>query len=734
MEIKKSVKITKSNNNNDFDLELLKYNHPEFTSISSSSVYSRDNVLDNPVDMSRNYTEKKKNQVLEAAFRYQNITIDNAAKFISHLTSVKALDLSFNKLNSLPKCLPQTVIALDISANSIISLNGFKRIDNIIELKLRNNKIQSTIGLSSAVGLQYLDLSFNEIIRIEGLETLINLKSLFLENNSISNTIGLRSLSFNVELTVLDLRDNPVTLVKNYKHIINNFASYLITLDNEKIKNKIQSKKSTIENSSYSELYTEKKLNKKKNNDNDNDNDSNNHESLSTRSSPTNYYNGNGNINNNNLEFDDSFTNITSSPSNVVSEIKSSIPWRNAPKIMPRPLKGGGSFNNYIENTKNKQLNSRRIDPSLKKTGPQQWNTPSIYRKSKNKTNLTEIEKVLGLPLPPPPPHSPQRIFSPSQIKLGHYSTSTVISQNRLDESFEHHNKPTLKYNSHDILELRSKSSIITSNQSRSQSPTKKKLSAKEISQSILQDVYDEDVLYNSSNNISFFKYQNDNKVYSSYDTELNEIANDNESQIQRNEMIDVTKSNSSFKSTLSLSTAHKRRPSIVPTQTKAALLRAAHTADQKEKALIKEEHENKFKIRNSILKTKHNEYISNDNSSPPPPPPPPFISSLNRDDINESRYATLLKMQESLNPNLNDNNNNDLINFPPSYPQDLDGEDSMDELSLSSLPVNDKFATESQKIAKEIELLKKRQEESLKSIQLNINSRKVLNEYISNE
>jgi hypothetical protein len=715
-----------NSNNNDFNLDLLiKDSHPTFTSLSTSSLYSRDHCV-SPIDGSRSYNDKKKNQVLEAAFRYQNITIDNAEKFISHLTSVKALDLSFNKLSTLPRCIPQSVIALDISANSVFSLDGFKRIDNIIELKLRNNKIQSTFGLNAAVGLQYLDLSFNEITRVEGLVSLVNLKSLFLENNSITNSIELRPLSFNIELTVLDLRDNPVTLIKNYKHIINNFAPYLIKLDDEKIKNQIQSKTSS-KKSSYGDLYIEKKINTKVITGNDNI-----YEPLSSRNSPTYYYNGNAlPVNHNHqLEFDDSYTDISHSPNNVVTEVKSAIPWRNAPKIIPRPLKGGGggSINNLIEKAKIKQSNARRIDPSLNKTGPPQWNTPLINKKSsKNKPNLTEAVQVLGLPVPPSPPHSPQRIFSPNQIKLGHYSKSTVISQNRLDESIEYHNKPVLKYNSEDVLESRSKSNV-SPTRAISQSPTKKILSSREISQSILQDAYnDDDIVYNSSNNLSFLRYQNVQNLYS-YDTQLNEIVNQNENQIQKND--ELRKSNSSFKSTSSLSTAHKRRPSIVPTQTKAALLRASHTADQIEKALIKEQKENKFKIHNkSILKNQPKEFISNDDlSSPPPPPPPPFTSSLNGDNTTNSRYALLVKLQESLNPNLNDNNNNDLINFPPSYPQEkeLNEEDSIDDLSFSTLPVKDKFATASQKIAKELELLKIRKEESIKSIELNINSKRL--------
>lgn len=82
-----------------------------------------------------------KSLILEASFRHGNLTAESSVAGIHTLVNLKALDLSYNKINSCPRGLPSKLIALDLSFNLFSSINGFKMM-NLIELKLKSNRIK----------------------------------------------------------------------------------------------------------------------------------------------------------------------------------------------------------------------------------------------------------------------------------------------------------------------------------------------------------------------------------------------------------------------------------------------------------------------------------------------------------------------------------------------------------------------------------------------------------------
>jgi Leucine-rich repeat (LRR) protein len=59
------------------------------------------------------------------------------------MNSLTALDLSQNQISKFPRNFPVSLLALDLSFNSIVvvSSTALKKLSNLIELSLANNKI-----------------------------------------------------------------------------------------------------------------------------------------------------------------------------------------------------------------------------------------------------------------------------------------------------------------------------------------------------------------------------------------------------------------------------------------------------------------------------------------------------------------------------------------------------------------------------------------------------------------
>lgn len=57
------------------------------------------------------------------------------------LVSLTALDLSNNKLDNFPRGIASSLIGLDLSYNAFVEVAVPRRLDNLIELRLRGNSI-----------------------------------------------------------------------------------------------------------------------------------------------------------------------------------------------------------------------------------------------------------------------------------------------------------------------------------------------------------------------------------------------------------------------------------------------------------------------------------------------------------------------------------------------------------------------------------------------------------------
>lgn len=97
------------------------------------------------------------------------------------------------------------VTCLSFSYKDILGINNLVGLDNLVKLKLDNNKIWKIQNLGHLVNLEWLDLSFNNIEKIEGLETLTKLTDLALFNNLITEVEGIGTLQ---ELSALSLGNN----------------------------------------------------------------------------------------------------------------------------------------------------------------------------------------------------------------------------------------------------------------------------------------------------------------------------------------------------------------------------------------------------------------------------------------------------------------------------------------------------------------------------------------------
>ncbi|XP_038047794.1 nischarin-like [Patiria miniata] len=133
--------------------------------------------------------------VSRADFRYNGLTnVDESIKLLPNLTR---LDLSHNDLtevNNLQYLSEMT--HLDLSHNSLMSLEGLHtRLGNITTLGLAANNLSSLRGLGKLYSLVHLDVSKNSIEHV-------------VEVNHISNLPCIESLN---------LKDNPVTGVMDYR-------------------------------------------------------------------------------------------------------------------------------------------------------------------------------------------------------------------------------------------------------------------------------------------------------------------------------------------------------------------------------------------------------------------------------------------------------------------------------------------------------------------------------------
>eukprot|EP01033_Poteriospumella_lacustris_P010795 gene10795-7684_t len=176
---------------------------------------------------------------VEAKFTHLRLNAASAQAVINAISGhVQALNLSHNRIEQLPRSIPPKVIGLNLSFNVLTTMRGAKALVNLIELNVSHNNITSLVELSACFGLQYLDVSDNHLTEVVGLESLPQLKMLKCAGNLIKSNNGFRTLSFNTQLTSLDIARNPVSefSYQDVRVYIHNLLPGLKTLDGHPIR------------------------------------------------------------------------------------------------------------------------------------------------------------------------------------------------------------------------------------------------------------------------------------------------------------------------------------------------------------------------------------------------------------------------------------------------------------------------------------------------------------------
>lgn len=105
---------------------------------------------------------------------------------------------------------------LFLNYNRIVEIEGLDSLSKLRVLNVDGNKITKIGGLDNLKDLRQLSLANNLIEKIEGLNNLTKLCELSLEGNSISRIEGIDNLSI---LRTLDLSDNQINSIENLVHL-----------------------------------------------------------------------------------------------------------------------------------------------------------------------------------------------------------------------------------------------------------------------------------------------------------------------------------------------------------------------------------------------------------------------------------------------------------------------------------------------------------------------------------
>lgn len=133
----------------------------------------------------------------------------------SHTASISNIPIRNNQYNIIQSCTSwpgKSIHTLDLSYNSIRSMESIQYCVNLQVLYLANNKIKEMAGLKHLSQLRILDLGANRIrtMDCEQLSGLINLQQLWLGKNKITDVSGLDSLT---QLRQLDIQCNRLIRV-----------------------------------------------------------------------------------------------------------------------------------------------------------------------------------------------------------------------------------------------------------------------------------------------------------------------------------------------------------------------------------------------------------------------------------------------------------------------------------------------------------------------------------------
>ena len=147
------------------------------SSSSSSSVSSMSTAAPN-LALAGTHSSIVAQEAEEISFSNKKLIAEAVPRTLHGYPNLHTVDLSRNKINTVPKGIPSKVIALDLSHNLFTTITGMNRVSQLIEIRLTHNKLMSMEGIGAAIGLRHIDLSHNKISVVEGLEVLSDLQTL----------------------------------------------------------------------------------------------------------------------------------------------------------------------------------------------------------------------------------------------------------------------------------------------------------------------------------------------------------------------------------------------------------------------------------------------------------------------------------------------------------------------------------------------------------------------------
>ncbi|KAM5172040.1 uncharacterized protein ACMZJ9_004890 [Mantella aurantiaca] len=135
-----------------------------------------------------------------------------------HLDNVMELDASFNLLHSVPGLRAlRNLLVLDLSFNAVTDMDVFKTCGQLTTLILSHNKIRSTETLPTLAHLTKLHLNSNKLRSLDGIQNLLRLHELYIQNNKISSLLP---LSTSLALNVLDASNNRIGSFSETLHVL----------------------------------------------------------------------------------------------------------------------------------------------------------------------------------------------------------------------------------------------------------------------------------------------------------------------------------------------------------------------------------------------------------------------------------------------------------------------------------------------------------------------------------
>ncbi|CAG0880307.1 unnamed protein product [Cyprideis torosa] len=144
-----------------------------------------------------------------------------------------ALNLADRKLNSFPSdvlSVAGTIRSLDLSSNKLKSLPSFEKFQELKQLNLDRNRLESLGSLLPLPKLESVSVSENQITACPSFTSSLNLKEIHLPFNQIQT---FPSLSHLPKLAVLNLKGNRIESIPD--GVIGGLQAEEINLDNNKL-------------------------------------------------------------------------------------------------------------------------------------------------------------------------------------------------------------------------------------------------------------------------------------------------------------------------------------------------------------------------------------------------------------------------------------------------------------------------------------------------------------------